>query len=320
MREANLILLKPKTAVEKRTHTTVDTIMLTQESVVKFVLPLGQRPLRENAKVLALAERLKQDGGVVPGIITLGILNGIWYIIDGQHRLHAFKLSGLKEGYCDVRFVHATTMREIHHEFVELNSKLVMMRPDDFLRGMEDSIECLGTIRKHCRFIGYDMIRRNDKTSAICSMSVVLRCWRGSGMETPSIPSLSSMVLAETQIEEETKHLIDFMLLAFEGFGRDPEYARLWNSLNLTICMWLYHKLVLMQYSPSTPRLDKATFRKCLMALSAECSYIDFLAGRHMGERDRSPTYNRIKSIFSRRLEEELHHKVKLPAPAWSTA
>jgi len=54
---------KPKTAIEKRTRTTVDTIMITPDMIAKWKIPTGQRPLRENAKVLALAEQLKLDKG-----------------------------------------------------------------------------------------------------------------------------------------------------------------------------------------------------------------------------------------------------------------
>src|SRR5439155_2436385 len=39
-----------------------------------------------NDKVRALAEQVKADGGVMPGIITLGVVDGVTYLIDGQHR------------------------------------------------------------------------------------------------------------------------------------------------------------------------------------------------------------------------------------------
>lgn len=313
-----LAQMKPKSATEKRTSTTLDTMVLTPEMIAKFKLPSGQRPLRENAKVRAVAEQIKQDGGVLPGVITLGKLEGEYYIIDGQHRIHAFRMSGLKEGYADVRLLHAESIRDIHQEFVELNSRLVQMRPDDFLRGMEDLIPTLQLIRKSCPFVGYDQIRRGSNGGPIISMSVVLRAWKSSATEAPSSAGSSAVVCAETITEEESRQLVQFLLLARDAFGRDFEFRSLWSGINLVLCMWLYRRLVIVQYSPKTPRIDGDVFKKCLMSLSAESQYLDWLVGRQLGERDRTPAYNRIKAVFVKRIGLETRKAVALPAPSWS--
>jgi hypothetical protein len=316
---ASLAVVKPKTAIEKRTRTTVDTIMLTPERIAKWKLPCGQRPLKVNKKVLEIVDVIREDGGVVPGILTLGIFEGTNWIIDGQHRIHAFKLTELKEGYADARFVHAESMADINREFVRLNSKLVTMRPDDFLRGLENSIPALTEIRRACPFVGYDQIRRGT-SGPIVSMSAALRNWRGSSMDTPgsTVTNMSTVDLAESMLDEDTRGLIDFLVIANKAFGREPQYARLWTALNMVLCMWMYRKLVLTQYSPKTPRLTKDQFLKCLLSVSADSSYQDWLLGRLMGERDRSPAYARLKSIFSKRLEVELQRRVQLPQPDWS--
>src|SRR5262245_34334482 len=96
-------IVKPQTPVEKKTRTVVDTIMVTPKLLEAWQSPPFQRPVRENEKVRLLAEELKDNGGVWPGIITLGIFEGVTYIIDGQHRKFSFLLSGLEEGYTDVR-------------------------------------------------------------------------------------------------------------------------------------------------------------------------------------------------------------------------
>jgi hypothetical protein len=49
-------------------------------------------------------------------------------------------------------------MADMGEEFVNLNSQLVTMRPDDIRRGLEGTIEALPTIRRECPFVGYDMI------------------------------------------------------------------------------------------------------------------------------------------------------------------
>lgn len=318
---STLSVVRPKTAIEKKTRTTVDTISLSAERIAKWKLPGGQRPLRENAKVRELAETIKADGGVVPGMLTLGVLDGAYWIIDGQHRLHAFALAGIKEGFADVRYFHAETMADINREFVELNSKLVSMRPDDFLRGLEGTIEALGRIRRACPFVGYDQIRRNGNGSSIVSMSAALRTWRNASADTPSLQGgMSAVELAESLVDEEVRGLIEFLTLAHNAFGREAEYARLWAALNITLCMWLYRRLVITQYSPKTPRIEKGIFSKCLLSVSADSNYQDWLLGRKLGDRDRSPAYARLKSIFVKRLEQELGKKIQLPAPTWSNS
>lgn len=308
---------KPKTHAERKTRTVVDTILVTPEILATWHSPPFQRPVRENDKVRALAEQLKHDGGVWPGIVTLGLLDGTTYVVDGQHRRAAFLISQLKEGFTDVRVHHFETMADMGEEFVLLNSQLVRMRPDDVLRGLEESMPTLQEIRSRCPFVGYDMVRRCP-SAPLVSMSSAVRCWKAATMEVPSHSSHTAIELGRTLLDEEAGWMCDFLILAHEGFGRENEYARLWGVLNLTLCMWMYRKLVLTQYSSKSPRLSKELFKKCLMSLSADTTYVDWLLGRKMGDRDRSPAYNRIKILFGRRLEAELHKKVTLPAPPWA--
>lgn len=314
------VIERPKTAVEKKTHTTVDTISLHPEQIAKWKRPDGQRQLRENAKVRAIAQKIIDDGGVLPGIITLGVLNGVYWTIDGQHRLHAFGLSGLREGFADVRYFHANTMADLNREFVELNSRLVPMRPDDLLRGMEGSIEALAAIRQACPFVGYDHVYRNGKSGSVLSMAVAIRNWSDSTNDTPARYSngRSPADFAQLMSVEEIAGMVGFLNCAHVAFGNDADYARLWGSLNLTLSMWLYRRMVLSQYSPKTPRLSAALFQKCLLSASANGPYQDWLQGRRLTDRDRAPAYARLKSIFARRLEEELGRRVQLPQPTWA--
>jgi hypothetical protein len=312
-------IVKPQTPTEKKTRTVVDTIMVTPESLDKWKSPPFQRPVRQNEKVRMLAEELKREGGVWPGIVTLGILDGTVYTIDGQHRKEAFLMSGLVEGYTDVRTHHFTSMADMGEEFVRLNSQLVSMRPDDILRGLEASIEGLRKIRALCPFVGYDNIRRGT-TSPVVGMSLCLRSWRTSMSEVPASGcGMSAAAVAESLELKEYENLIEFLNLALGAFGRDPQYGRLWSALNLIMCMWLYRRLFLHpELHGKTLPVTKDLFKKCLMSVSANSDYVDWLLGRNIGERDRAPAYNRLKAIFVGRLSAELGKKVSLPQPAWA--
>ncbi len=312
---------KPTTKAEKHTRTTLDTLELTPDVVNAWILPPFQRELRVNSRVEELAVQIKAHDGVISGVLTLGVLDKKTYLLDGQHRRQAFLLSECPVGYSDVRICHFETLAEMGQEYVRLNSSLVRMKPDDILRGLEQTSEALKHIRQRCPFIGYDHIRYSDK-APILSMSMAIRAWRGAAGEMPSSSAcgVSATDLVDLFGMDDARPMADFMLIALGAWGRDESYAKLWNTLNLSLCMWLYRKLVLTQYSHKVGKMAPETFSRCLMALSANSNYLDWLTGRRLTERDRSPAYARIRSVFIDRIQEDTGKKVFMPAPAWFTA
>lgn len=323
---SNVFSIRGAKEAPPKNRSSMETLLVTPDILSKWQLPPFQRPLHVNAKVRAMSEQLKVDGGIIPGVFTLGILKGapdIKYLVDGQHRREAALLSGLTEFLVDVRQCRFDDMGEMGEEFVNLNSSIVKLRPDDILRGMEGHIPLLTRIRKECPFVGYDNIRRNAATASV-SMSALLRCWRASYGETPapSAAGKSAMGLAQELTDDEAHLLIKFMNLARTAWGGDMAYARLWSALNLTICMWLYRRLVVQVVAENRSlkrsiMIDDVLFKKCLMSLSASSDYLDWLVGRVMSERDRSPCYTRVRAAFSKRIETETRNKPKLPLPHW---
>lgn len=304
----------------------METILVTPAMVSAWQIPPFQRPLAINAKVRAVAEKLKHDDGCIEGVITLGKLrsDSTVYIVDGQHRIYAFKISELPEGIADVRVMTFDTMADMADEFVRLNSSLVRMRPDDVLRGLEGSVPALAKIRKACEFVGYDNIRRSATSAPMLGMSQLLRCWQLSTAETPAGGAgVSAQQIATSIDDASVSNLIAFLSTAYAAWGRDPEYYRLWGNLNLTLCMWLWRKLVL-ERERGVKRyvvLNAAQFKNCLMSLSADSDYLSYLVGRVLNERDRSPCYNKIKMLFAKRLRHDAPNtKPLLPQPAWSAS
>ena len=113
-----------------------------------------------------------------------------------------------------------------------------------------------------------------------------------------------------------------FMTAAYTAWRNDPENYRLWGALNLTMCMWMYRQLVLRDGAKKgkSLTLNLSQFGKCLMSISATQSYVDWLLGRNLSDRDRSPCYSRLKTIFVKRLIEENYacaKKPMFPAPEW---
>lgn len=318
----NVVALKGQLA-PKAERSTMQTMLLSVEQVNDWKLPPFQRPLRVNDKVKGLADKLRQDGGVLPGVLTLGRLpnKDTIYKVDGQHRIEAFLLSGMPECIADVRLCQFANMAEMADEYVSLNSALVRMRPDDILRGLESSIPALQRIRRECPFVGYDQIRRGGSSGAVVGMSAVVRGWVCSAAETPAGSAVGGTASAAAGLDEEAgRRLSKFLTIAFDAWGRDQASYRLWAGLNLTICMWLYRRLVLDRDRSGNRRyalLDDQLFRKCLMQVGADANYADWLVGRMLGDRDRSPAFHRLRSAFVKRIEEETGEKVRIIQPAW---
>ncbi|WP_166306360.1 hypothetical protein [Bradyrhizobium sp. 2S1] len=322
---ATIINLKGTKEAPKNSRSSMETRIISISGVQQWKVPPFQRPVRVNAKVQEAAQSTRENEAI-EGVITLGQVRGdlAYYIVDGQHRIEGFKISGIEEALVDVRVVTFEDFAEMANEFVKLNSSLVRMRPDDLLRGMEDSTISLQLIRKHCPFVGYDQIRRASTGAPIVGMSVILRCWAGSAGETPTSTMAGQSVssLAKTTDETSARQLIQFLGNAHQAWGRDPEYYRLWGALNLSLCMWLYRRLVIDRDRMGNKRvvvLNQNEFKQCLMSVSASGDYLQWLVGRNMTERDRSPAYMRLKAIFQKRLQEITQTKSALPAPAWSS-
>lgn len=322
----NIVPIKGAQQPSKSQQSRMETLIITPSMVNAWKIPPFQRPVRLNAKVQMVTEQIKQNESI-EGVLTLGALKSdavALYIVDGQHRVEAFKLSELSEAIADVRVCVFADMAEMAEEFVRLNTALVRMRPDDILRGLESSVPALRTIRKSCEFVGYDNIRRGG-TSPIVSMSALVRCWSAASYETPagSNAGLSAGTIAQSIDQASLQNLIAFLSTAHAAWGRDPEYHRLWGNLNLTMCMWLWNRLVIDRDRLGNKRyvvIDIPKFKRCLMSVSADGDYLAWLPGRNLGDRDRSPCYSRLKAIFARRLTEDSGgKKPMLPSPAWAS-
>lgn len=322
----NVVPIKGAKTAPRGKQTKMETLLLSPVVMEGWKNPPFQRQKKINDKVREVSDKIKAEGGIIPGILTLGQLphdRNVW-LLDGQHRREAALLSGLDEFIADIRVYEAVDMADMGEEFVRLNSSLVRMTPDDVLRGMEAAMPLIHKIRKECPFVGYGQVRRGT-ASPMLSMSAAIRCWVLSSKETPSGVSGGAITLAWALTDDECEHLVRFLVTARAAWGDDLEYARLWGNLNLTICMWLYRRLVVDRVRTGSKRVIVLTvdqFRKCLLSLSASHDYLDWLVGRNLSERDRSPALMRIKSAFASRLRQDGllgGHKHALPQPAWAS-
>jgi hypothetical protein len=314
MSKSNVIKF-PESVRTKRHR--VDTICLDKDTLRRLKNPPFQRPFKMTPAIASLVGEIKQTG-VFPGILTLGVLHGEVFTIDGQHRLEAVKLSERTDVLADVHYLDCESDQEMAEEFHRLNSSLVRFGPDDLLRAREVGSPSLQRLRKLCPFVGYDSIRRSDR-APLLGMSLTLRAWYGSEPEAPVSSAGSAATLADRLSLEDAHALGTFLNMCLVAWGREHQYARLWGGLNLTLCAWLYRRMVLAPVVKvqRRTRLESDQFGKCLMALSADSLYLDYLVGRRLSDDHRAPTYNRIKSAFVRRLRDDGVKAPVFPQPPW---
>jgi hypothetical protein len=314
-----MVFAKPKADEPAREFvaTQMETKLLTLAEMDGWALPPFQREEVQTKRVIEFAEGLKQNGGTIGGVIHLGRLpnDDATYLVDGQQRRNACHLSGRDEFIADVCEKLYDSMIEMAAEFQNLNSRLVPLKPDDLLRACEVTHKAMQQLRSNCPFVGYGFIRRADH-SPVLSMSAALKSWFGSGYGTPQNPG-QAINLLDQFTDTQCQLLTVFLLAAYTAWGNDKQAARLWSNPNLTMCMYLYRKLMLEQ-SNRRAAVPADMFRKCLMSVAANSNYYDWLQGRHLHERDRSPCYKRLRTIFAERLTQEYGGKLyRMPSPDW---
>ena len=298
----------------------METILVTPTDIAKWHIPRFQRPLKENEKVRALARTISENGGVIPGVITLGHVGNAkeMFIVDGQHRCHSAKLSELPEFIADVRVCRFETMGDMSVEFVRLQQSLVMMKPDDKLRALEEGCKALKHLRNECPFIGYSQIRRPG-SGIVLSASAAIRAWVAGMRDTPQIGGTSVEAAMGMVDNNDIEAAARYYKIAYTAWGSEPGSHRLWNNINIGVCAWLYRRLV-METQRGLKRyavLSNDMFKKCLMSVGASADYYDWLSGRQLNDRDRSPCYGRLRTIFSTRLREEGSKNTTVPMPEW---
>lgn len=306
---------KPKTVLEAMAPTAMQRI--TPELAATWLKPDFQRPVINTKKVNEFAEELKHNGGKLSGVIILGLLDGKLYKVDAQHRLMSFKLSGLLECWGYVVVMQFDSMGAMGEEYTRLSDALNRQKPDDVLRAKEGSNTALALLRELCPFIGYGNAHASGKITL--SMSKAIRTWFSARPATPRSGGVSARDMAKIITAEDAEVAAGFFQACFRAWGKKPDYMRLWGTLNMTVCAWLYQRVVLGDVQGySTDRLSSNQFKRCLMTLSADPDFSDWLQRRTLSDHERGHCYNTVKRLMLRRVKDDTGKKIVLPQPAWA--
>lgn len=296
--------------------TRMDTIEVNAATLSKWLTPFWQRPVIITTKVREASEQIRQTG-VIPGVLTIGEFDDCLWRVDCQHRLAAFEMSGRASALADVRFAEFDGHDMMADEYDALNAHLVQMRPDYKMKALELKYEQVRILRENVPFVGYDKVRHESTTAPMLGMCSVLRNWFGAATPTPVSDGKAPRDLAEQLTSPEADFLIEFLNLAYESWGRESDYSGLWKKLNLTLCMWIFRTCVSGQVlKPHERRMGRDIFAVGLRSLK-DAGHLDWLRGRTMCERDRGPTYIRIKRLMTSACKRD-GERISLPDPPWA--
>ena len=317
---------KFRNALEREARATTFLAMITSLDILLWIIdPKIQREFKCNPKVQGLAKVLPSLGAI-PGTITLGVWEGKVYVLDGQHRLGAYQVYLTEGGKDSIRaMLHWIFFDEgqggyaaMGKKFDELQMVLSKMTPDDSLRPLEHSTPVLQYIRKNCGFVGYDRLRKAARGRYL-SMAVLIRAWLGSGTETPVSAPGTARDLVRVLSPDDAKNCTSFANLANEVWGAKPDIRQLWNSLNLTICMWLYRRMVLNPEDGVTA-LSPEQFKACVSRLSRKIDGYDYagmLQGLTMNPANKRHAMSYHKKAISAGCREFGIRRVRFPEGPW---
>lgn len=306
-----------RTKPQKTTRTRTDTISFTVEDIDKWKRPLFQREVKHTARFKDCAELIRTNDGVIPGMVTLGIENGTndIYKVDGNHRTEAAKATGLGLFYADVRYVYGT-MEDFAEEYSRLNEQISATRPDDRLRAAAVINPRINRLIATCKVVGF---KAGKKPKLKISMSSVLRAWNNASRGTPATRGRAAAAtdIIKAMSDADFQHLTNLLGHCERAWGRDEEYSNLWSQMNLTMVIWLYCRLVIEDpKSVKLKRLTSSLFENCLMELSVDLRYCEWLKGKNGGNH-RNPCYAKVKERFAKRIKSDTGVKPNLPQPSW---
>ena len=95
---------------------TANLVMLTKEITKKWKTPPCRKELKVTSKLKKLAVMVAKDEAI-PGVITVAVVKGVTYVVDGQFRLEAFIRSGLPVVPVQVRVIQGKSLNDLGNEF-----------------------------------------------------------------------------------------------------------------------------------------------------------------------------------------------------------
>lgn len=302
----------------------VEKIIITHEIVEGWKKPPFQRPVAIGRNLGKLAVNLQDDEFLLT-TIYLGVLDGVTYIVDGQHRKEAFIASGLRRLVAPVttRYYPDGTagLTRMCEDFLKINTHVKNPTANDKLRALEPTNPLIGKIREDCPFVGYSGFRRSD-SSPIVSMAQAIRALVISAQEAPGSAGRSAVDHAVEMRSSEVNGLKTFLKLAYESWGRDAENKYLWSPMNLTMCLWFFRRMLRSPSSSgSLGNTTQAQFLDIFFGLMSNRRYRALLQGNKGGRlhdsNTRNPVCRELMKTIKAQLKKDGTKSPYIPKPSW---
>ena len=254
-------------------------VLLTIDDLEYLMKPPCQRFVSKTKRVERLTEEMLKTGRLGVGILlVMGLPNGEVHLVDGNHRIEAFRNSGLKSIIVSVQTKSAKTYKDIAEEYIRCQCSLKTSTVDDKLKGIAVGHPPLQKIAQFCTFVTYK--RASTRSDCLISMSDVVHCWFDASTNPPTRYSGDKGIpieeCAKLITDKDAACIIEWLLVCQISLGTVNRV--LWAPLNMTLCLWLYKQMVKGGCKGPCTRLKIAEFGRGLAGL-VNMKYTNYLKG-----------------------------------------
>lgn len=169
-------------------------------------------------------------------VVVCELDNGLYSIIDGQHRVTAAKLLGLVQVPCAI--VDATTVEEQADSFKSINANITRVSQQDlYFADLAAKLSYTQDISNFCQKAGVTIIRPGikPKKGDCASVSVVKQCLRDFG-ETITVHAFKTIVAnpgSEGMLKPTLVKAVCKLLKANPEWQLNPKFGEAFNTVNL---------------------------------------------------------------------------------------
>jgi hypothetical protein len=208
-----------------------------------------------------------------------------------------------------------------------MQTSICRSTPDHRLQSLEPRCPNLLHFREGCKdIVTYGRVIKGR--GRVLPVSHALRCWASSNEDPPAKNVTNTEILAQGLTALDVQQLSGLLHSLIRVWGDQREYKCLWGPLNLTLCMWLYRRMVIgvPAPAPNVTRLTSGQFEAGVAGLT-HSSYRSALGNKKLrkeGEADeREYIYGQLGNFFMQGLRScrGFQNKViRCPVPTeWRT-
>jgi hypothetical protein len=296
-------------------YCTVNDVLIDRHLALEvWQVPEYNRETTDTKKVNELVEALLREPVLRYDHFIISCRECVLRKVDCNHRVRAFEKSGLPAIRVNIHYIRFDSEEEEVEAYRQKQYQLKRSTPNDRLKVVARTHQPLQRIAELCNFVTFDKACAGQ-AGKLVTMSTVVQVYEWSKTNPPRSRSVSSIEdLAKTLTAEDAAQIVEFLLLCREYF--EVKNPSLWKVSNLTLCLWLYRRLIWREEVEDTrwSRMTSQEFGSGLGALS-NTTYAGRITNKTLShDTDRNAIWRHLIGGFRQGLGTT-HGRTKLKTP-----